>query len=41
VFEGNSIYYCENPNDKNIFIVYVRAKGTIVKDDRLNNKEAA
>jgi plasmid stabilization system protein ParE len=41
VFEGNSIYYCEYPKDKNIYIVYVRARGTIVKDDRLNNKEAA
>lgn len=24
-FEGNAIYYAENPRDKNIYIVYVRA----------------
>ena len=26
VYKGNSIYYCENPIDKNLYIVYVQAR---------------
>ncbi|OFZ63977.1 MAG: hypothetical protein A2577_12815 [Bdellovibrionales bacterium RIFOXYD1_FULL_36_51] len=41
VFDGNSIYYCENPKDKHLYIVYVRARGTDFQDDRLNTQEVA
>lgn len=27
-FEGNIIYYCENPKDKNLYIVYVQPRHT-------------
>lgn len=26
IYEENSIYYCENPKDKHIYIVYVQAR---------------
>jgi plasmid stabilization system protein ParE len=35
VFEGNSIYYCENPKDKNIYIVYVQARTSNFKAERV------
>ena len=38
-YKGNSIFYCENPQDKKLYIVYVRARGTGLLTDRLNNKE--
>jgi len=41
VFDGNSIYYCENPKDKHLYIVYVRARGTDYQDNRLNTQEVA
>jgi len=41
VFKGNSIYYCENPKDKHIYIVYVRPRGTDFQDNRLSIKEVA
>lgn len=41
VYEGNSIYYCENPKDKHLYAVYVKPRGTKFKKDRLNNKEVA
>ena len=28
IFHGNSIYYCENPKDKDIYIIYVQPRGT-------------
>jgi plasmid stabilization system protein ParE len=28
-YKGNSIYYCENPKDKNIYIVYVQPNKVI------------
>ncbi len=40
-YEGNSIYYCENPKDRHLYIVYVQARGNSFKDDRLNDKEFA
>jgi plasmid stabilization system protein ParE len=39
VFEGNSIFYCENPKDKNLYVVYVRPRGTDVQADRIDDKE--
>ncbi len=41
VFEGNSIFYCENPKDKNLYIVYVRPRGTKLKKERVANDEVA
>jgi plasmid stabilization system protein ParE len=35
VINGNSIYYCENPKDRNIYVVYVQDRNTSSKDDRL------
>lgn len=40
-FEGNSIYYCENSRDKNLYIVYVRPRSTDLKIDRINNEDVA
>lgn len=39
IFEGNSIFYCENPKDKNVYIIYVQPRGTNFKDERLNKHE--
>ncbi len=39
IFKGNSIYYCENPKDKNIFIVYVQPRKTDIQPDRISNDE--
>ena len=41
VYEGNSIFYCENPKDKNIYIIYVQARGTSIKKRRFTQKEVA
>jgi len=35
VFKGNSIYYCENPSDRSIYIVYVQPRHTEYTEDRL------
>lgn len=40
-FDGNSIYYCENPKDKNLYIVYVQPRHTNLKFNRINNNEVA
>lgn len=40
-FEGNIIYYCENPKDKNLYIVYVQPRHTNFKFNRINNNEVA
>jgi plasmid stabilization system protein ParE len=40
-YEGNSIYYCENPKDRNLYVVYVQARGNSFKDNRLNDQEIA
>lgn len=39
VCEGNSIYYCENPIDRNYYIVYVQPRGTNLKKMRLKTDE--
>jgi len=41
VNRGNSIFYCENPKDKNLYIVYVRPRGTEVRKDRIGKDEIA
>jgi plasmid stabilization system protein ParE len=41
VYQGNSIFYCENPKDRDLYIVYVRPRGTTFKANRLNDKEIA
>lgn len=41
VYEGNSIFYCENPKDRDLYIVYVRPRGTTFKASRLNDQEIA
>lgn len=41
VHKGNSIYYCENPTDKNLYIVYVQARQMKYKPSRLNDDELA
>ncbi len=40
-YEGNSIYYCENPKDKILYIVYVQPRKTNFKEDRINDIEVA
>ena len=35
VIRGNSIYYCENPKDRCLYIVYVHARNTKFKSSRL------
>lgn len=41
IFDGNSIFYCENPQDKDIYVVYVQPRGTHFKDDRITDEEVA
>ncbi len=40
-YEGNSIYYCENPKDKNLYVVYVRPRGTDLLKERISSDEVA
>jgi plasmid stabilization system protein ParE len=39
VIKGNSIYYCENPRDRDLYIVYVQARNTDLKNQRLTRKD--
>jgi plasmid stabilization system protein ParE len=41
VVQGNSIYYCENPKDHDLYIVYVQARNTNLKDQRFTDEEIA
>lgn len=41
VYKGNSIYYCENPKDKNIYIVYVQPRTMKFDKKRINTDEVA
>ena len=41
VFKGNSIYYCENPKDKDLYVVYVQAIRTKILIERINTQEVA
>jgi len=37
VVQGNSIYYCENPKDHHLYIVYVQARNTDLQNQRLTD----
>ena len=37
IYQGNSIYYCENPKDKELYVIYVRCKRMQFKNDRLTD----
>jgi plasmid stabilization system protein ParE len=39
VVQGNSIYYCENPKDHDLYIVYVQARNTDLQNQRLTEEE--
>ncbi len=39
VVQGNSIYYCENPKDHDLYIVYVQARSTDLQGKRLTDEE--
>ena len=40
IYEGNSIFYCENPKDHCLYIVYVQPRGTrLLESKRLNKKD--
>ena len=41
IYDGNSIYYCENPKDKDIYIVYVQARKIKFESGRLNTQQVA
>lgn len=41
VFEGNSIFYCENPKDRHLYIVYVQPRGSKFNFNRLDRKDIA
>lgn len=41
IYKGNSIFYCENPKDKNIYIVYVQPRKTDFQFDRITDDEVA
>jgi plasmid stabilization system protein ParE len=38
IYQGNTIYYCDNPADKNIYIIYVQCRGMQFKNERLLDK---
>ncbi len=41
IYESNSIFYCENPLDHHLYIVYVQPRGTKFKFERLNDQDIA
>lgn len=41
IYEGNSIYYCENPKDKKIYVVYVQPRGTDFIKNRVSKVDVA
>ena len=41
IYKGNSIYYCENPKDRNIYIVYVHPRKTDIQLNRITDDEVA
>jgi plasmid stabilization system protein ParE len=41
VYRGNSIFYCENPKDKHLYVVYVRPRGTDLQNNRVGDEEVA
>lgn len=41
VYEGNSIFYCTNPKDSDLYIVYVQGRRTKLKSGRISSDEVA
>ena len=41
VVQGNSIYYCENPKDHHLYIVYVQERNTDLQNQRLTDEGIA
>lgn len=41
VYQGNSIFYCENPKDHDLYIVYVQPRSSLLKPHRITDKEIA
>ena len=41
VYEGNTIYYCENPKNQHIYIIYVQHRGSVFNKKRVNRNEVA
>jgi len=41
VYKENSVFYCENPKDRCLYVVYVQPRGTDLKNDRINAEELA
>lgn len=39
VVQGNSVYYCENSKDHDLYIVYVHARSTDFREQRLTDEE--
>lgn len=39
VVDGNSIFYCENPKDRDIYIVYVQPRRNEYKKERVTNDQ--
>lgn len=38
-YKENSIFYCENPRDRDIYVVYVQPRGMDLKSERLNTED--
>ncbi|PHS13554.1 MAG: hypothetical protein COA86_17030 [Kangiella sp.] len=36
IYKGNVIYYCENPKDKAIYVVYLHSRKTDLNKDRIS-----
>ena len=41
IYSGNSIFYCENPSDRHIYIVYVQPRSSLFQNKRINKSEVA
>jgi plasmid stabilization system protein ParE len=39
IIQGNSIYYCENPKNRDLYIVYIQARNTDLQNQRLKLKD--
>jgi plasmid stabilization system protein ParE len=39
VIQGNTVFYCENPKDRHLYIVYVQARHTNLQSARITNTE--
>ncbi len=39
VILGNSVFYCENPKDRHLYVVYVQARNTDLQTGRLTKNE--